>query len=79
MKATASNDPKLRLGQLLDALLRDCRYIGGIEMHTGYTYNEGIRFFMKEGYMTKAYAERGNKARYERPHLSRLHVGQAAN
>ncbi len=30
-----NGDPKLRMGQLQDALLRDARYIVGIEMHTG--------------------------------------------
>ncbi len=29
------HDPKLRMGQLVDALLRDARFIVGIEMHTG--------------------------------------------
>lgn len=57
-----NHDPKLRFGQLIDALLRDCRYIVGIEMHTGkMTYQQGIEFFMKEGYMTHAYAERETK------------------
>ncbi|HEU4400650.1 MAG TPA: DUF885 domain-containing protein [Candidatus Polarisedimenticolia bacterium] len=52
-------DPKLRLGQLLDALLRDARYIVGIEMHTGsMTYEQGIDFFVKEGYQTHINAER---------------------
>ena len=57
-----NNDPELRFGQLLDALLRDCRYIVGIEMHTGkMTYDQGIDFFMKNGYMSRAYAERETK------------------
>ncbi len=57
-----NHDPELRAGQLLDALLRNCRYIVGIEMHTGkMTYEQGIEFFMKEGYMSHAYAERETK------------------
>ncbi len=57
-----NNDPKLRFGQLIDALLRNCRYIVGIEMHTGkMTYEQGIQFFMKQAYMTHAYAERETK------------------
>jgi uncharacterized protein (DUF885 family) len=57
-----NNDPALRVGQLMDALLRDCRYIVGIEMHTGQmTYEQGIDFFVKQGYMTHAYAERETK------------------
>lgn len=30
-----NGDPKLRLSQLIDALLRDCRLVASIEMHTG--------------------------------------------
>jgi uncharacterized protein (DUF885 family) len=57
-----NSDRELRVGQLLDALLRNCRYIVGIEMHTGkMTYEQGIQFFMKEGYMSHAYAERETK------------------
>ena len=58
----SNDDPKLRLGQLLDALLRNCRYIVGIEMHTGQmTYDQGIDFFMKQGYMSRDYAQRETK------------------
>jgi uncharacterized protein (DUF885 family) len=46
-----SKDPKMRLGQLQDALLRDARYIVGIEMHTGKrSFDQAIDFFVKEGY-----------------------------
>ena len=49
---------RLRLGQLQDALLRDARYIAGIEMHTGkMTYEQSIDFFVKEGYQSRAVAE----------------------
>ena len=55
-------DPELRAGQLLDALLRNCRYIVGIQMHTGaMSYEEAIEFFMKEGYLSHDYAERETK------------------
>jgi uncharacterized protein (DUF885 family) len=44
----------LRLGQLQDALLRDARFIVGIQMHTGkMSYDEAIAFFQKEGYQSK--------------------------
>lgn len=44
------NDPKYRLAQLIDALLRDCRYIVGIKMHTqGMTMAQAQEFFVKEG------------------------------
>jgi len=46
-----SKDPKMRLGQLQDALLRDARYIVGIEMHTGKrTFDQAIEFFVQDGY-----------------------------
>ena len=46
-----NGDPKLRLGQLQDALLRDARYIVGISMHTGkMSFEQAIEFFQKEGY-----------------------------
>jgi len=45
-----NNDPKYRLAQLVDALLRDCRYIVGIRMHTqGMTMEQAREFFVKEG------------------------------
>lgn len=53
-----AGDLKLRLGQLQDALLRNARYIVGIEMHTGkMTFEQGVEFFTKEGYQTHAISE----------------------
>jgi Bacterial protein of unknown function (DUF885) len=47
----ASGDLRMRLGQLQDALLRNARYIAGIEMHTGKrTFDQSVEFFEKEGY-----------------------------
>jgi len=44
----------LRLGQLQDALLRNARFIVGIEMHTGkMTMEEAEAFFQNEGYQSK--------------------------
>jgi len=44
----------LRLGQLQDALLRNARFIVGIQMHTGnMTFDEAVAFFQKEGYQSK--------------------------
>jgi len=41
----------LRLGQLQDALLRNARFIVGIEMHTGkMSFDDAVAFFQKEGY-----------------------------
>jgi uncharacterized protein (DUF885 family) len=49
-----AHDPNLRLGQLLDALLRNARFIVGIEMHTGkMSFDEAVDFFQKEGYQSK--------------------------
>jgi uncharacterized protein (DUF885 family) len=43
-----------RLGQLQDALLRNARFIVGIQMHTGsMTYDQAVEFFQKEGYQPK--------------------------
>jgi uncharacterized protein (DUF885 family) len=53
-----NGDLKLRLGQLQDALLRNARLIVGIKMHTGQmTYDQGVQFFMKEGYQGKTPSE----------------------
>ena len=57
-----NGDPHLRLGQLQDALLRDARYIVGIEMHRGrMTFEQGVDFFVKEGYQTRTNGERETK------------------
>jgi uncharacterized protein (DUF885 family) len=53
-----NGDPQLRMGQLQDALLRDARFIAGIEMHTGkMTLEQGKEFFIKEGYQLPPVAE----------------------
>ena len=55
-------DPKLRMGQLQDALLRDARYIVGIQMHTGtMTLAQATDFFIKEGHQTATVSEREAK------------------
>ena len=57
-----AGDLKLRLGQLQDALLRNARFIVGIQMHTGkMTMEQGIDFFVKEGYASRANGERETK------------------
>jgi uncharacterized protein (DUF885 family) len=53
-----NGDPKLRMGQLEEALLRDARFIVGIEMHTGkMTLPQGTAFFIKEAYQPPPVAE----------------------
>ncbi len=57
-----NGDLRLRLAQIHEALLRDARYIVGIQMHTGkMTLEEGTDFFVKEGRQTAAIAEREAK------------------
>jgi uncharacterized protein (DUF885 family) len=53
-----NGDPKLRMGQLEDALLRNARFIVGIKMHTGdMTLAQAEQFFVKEGYQTASVAK----------------------
>jgi len=54
----------IRLGQLMDALLRDARFVNSIKLHTGqgepggkWTMEQAEDFFVKEGYQTRAIAE----------------------
>jgi len=52
--AKTERDAKfLRLGQLQDALLRNARFVVGIEMHTGkMSFDEAVAFFENEGYQS---------------------------
>lgn len=55
-------DPKLRLVQLQDALLRNCRYISSIEMHTGgWGWEDATKFFMENAFLDRLPAEREAK------------------
>jgi uncharacterized protein (DUF885 family) len=57
-----NNEPKYRLAQLVDALLRDCRYIVGIRMHTqGMTMAQAQRFFVAEGHQQPVVGEMETK------------------
>ena len=48
----------IRLGQIQDALLRDARFVVGIQMHTGtMTLEQGQKFFVEEGYQSEKIAE----------------------
>jgi uncharacterized protein (DUF885 family) len=54
-----NGDLKLRLGQLQDALLRNVRFIVGIQMHTGtMTMEQATELFVTEGYQARSVAER---------------------
>jgi len=53
-----NGDPKLRMGQLEDALLRNARFIVGIQMHTGnMTLDQAKQFFIQEGYQPPPIAD----------------------
>ena len=59
-----NGDPKIKMGQLADALLRLCRFVVGIREHTeGMTVEQATRFFMENAYMgetpSRIEAERG--------------------
>jgi uncharacterized protein (DUF885 family) len=50
-------DPKVRLAQLQEALLRDCRYVVGIKLHTeGWTVEDGARLFVEKAFQEPANA-----------------------
>jgi len=50
-----ADDPKYRLAQLQDALLRNVRFIAGIRMHTqGMTVDEATKLFETEGHQPHA-------------------------
>ena len=56
------DDPRYRLAQLQDALLRDARFVVGIRMHTkGMTVAEAEELFVKEGYQPRPVARSESK------------------
>lgn len=58
----AKGDLKMRIGQLQDALLRNARYIVGIQMHTGkMSMEQAMEFFVKEGHQVRPTAEKETK------------------
>lgn len=55
-------DPRLRLAMLQDALLRNCRYLSSIRMHTdGWSWEDATRFFMENAFLDRLPAEREAK------------------
>ncbi|HKZ64527.1 MAG TPA: DUF885 domain-containing protein [Thermoplasmata archaeon] len=55
-------DPRLRVAMLQDALLRDCRYLSSIRMHTrGWSWEDATRFFMENAFLDRLPAEREAK------------------
>jgi uncharacterized protein (DUF885 family) len=54
-----SESPLLRFAQLSEALLRNCRYVVAIMMHTRrMTLEEGTRFFMENAFMEELPAQK---------------------
>jgi uncharacterized protein (DUF885 family) len=63
-----SGDPKLRLAQVQEALLRAARYVVGIRMHTqGMTMADAQELFVKRGLQSKKVAEMETKRGTEDP------------
>lgn len=53
-----NNDPEMHIGQLLEALLRNVRFLSSIGMHTkGMTVAESERMFQEQGYQDAGNAE----------------------
>jgi uncharacterized protein (DUF885 family) len=64
-------DPKVRLAQLQEALLRDCRYVVGIKLHTqGMTVEDGAKVFVEKGFQEPANAfEESRRGSYNPTYL----------
>jgi len=64
-------DPKIRLAQLQEALLRDCRYVVGIKLHTeGWTVEDGANLFVDKGFQEPANAyEEARRGAYNPTYL----------
>jgi len=74
-----NNDPKLKMGQLADALLRLCRFVVGIREHIdAMTVDQATRFLWRMRIWANAVAHR-SRARHVRPDLSGLHGRQAGD
>ena len=57
-----ADDPRYRLAQLQDALLRDIRFIVGIKMHTqGLTVDEATKLFVTQAYQPEPVARQESK------------------
>lgn len=67
----SGGDPKLKLAQLSEALLRDCRYIAGIKMHTeGMSVEQAAKLFVEKGFQEKANAyEEARRGAYNPTYL----------
>jgi uncharacterized protein (DUF885 family) len=64
-------DPRMRLAQLEEALLRDCRYVTGIQLHTGgWTVEQGQKLFVEQCFQEPANAyEESRRGAYNPTYL----------
>jgi uncharacterized protein (DUF885 family) len=65
------NDPKMRLAQLSEALIRDCRYVTGVQLHTaGWTVEQGAKLFREQCFQEPANAfEEARRGTYNPTYL----------
>lgn len=66
-----NGDPKIRLAQLEEALLRDCRWVVGMKEHTqGWTVEQGAKLFVDKCFQTPANAyEESRRGAYNPTYL----------
>jgi uncharacterized protein (DUF885 family) len=66
-----NSDPKIKLAQLSEALLRDCRYVVGIKLHTqGMRVDDGAKVFVDKAFMEPANAyEEARRGAYNPTYL----------
>jgi uncharacterized protein (DUF885 family) len=66
-----NGDPKIRLAQLHEALLRDCRYVAGIKLHTaGMTIAQAAKIFEEQGFREPQVAlEEAQRGAYDPTYL----------
>jgi uncharacterized protein (DUF885 family) len=64
-------DPKIQLAQLEEALLRDCRFVVGLKLHTqGLSVEDGTKIFEQQGYQEHATAfEEARRGAYNPTYL----------
>lgn len=64
-------DPRMRLAQLQEALVRDCRYVAGIKLHTaGWTVDQATKLFEEKSFSEPANArEEARRGTYNPTYL----------
>jgi uncharacterized protein (DUF885 family) len=64
-------DPRMRLAQLQEALVRDCRYVAGIKLHTaGWTVDQAAKLFEEKSFSEPANArEEARRGTYNPTYL----------